>query len=66
MPGYGIYLLRKHELTDDDLDENYSEVEDPLVDTAIYDYLESFFDAVRVDSAVEGRFDIRTAKTMTR
>ncbi len=66
VPGYGIYLLRKHELTDDDLDENYSEVEDPLVDTAIYDYLESFFDAVRVDSAVEGRFDIRTAKTMTR
>ncbi len=65
LPGYGIYLLRRHELTDEDLDENYSAVEDPLVEEAIYDYLEGFFDAVRVDSEVEGRFDIRTAKTMT-
>ncbi len=65
VPGYGIYLLRKHELTDDDLDENYEDVETPLIETAIYDYIESFFDAVRVDNEVVNRFDIRTAKTLS-
>ena len=65
LPGYGVYILRKHAITDEDLDKNYDAVEEPLVDDAFYDYLESFFDAVRVDSEVIGRFDIKTAKTLS-
>lgn len=60
---YGVFVLRKHATTDEDLDEVYADVEEPLIADALYDYLESFFDAVRINSEVIGRFDIRTAKT---
>lgn len=65
LDGYGVYILRKIAIADEDLDEVYDTVEKPLVDEAFYSYLEGFFDAVRVDSGVLGRFDIKTAKTLS-
>lgn len=65
LAGYGVYVLRKLATADEDLDEMYDTVEEPLVEDAFYSYLEGFFDAVRVDSEVLGRFDIKTAKTLS-
>lgn len=65
LDSYGVYILRKIAIADEDLDEVYNTVESPLVDEAFYSYLEGFFDAVRVDNEVLGRFDIKTAKTLS-
>ena len=65
LDGYGVYILRKSAIADEDLDEVYDTVEEPLVQEAFYSYLEGFFDAVRVDNEVLGRFDIKTAKTLS-
>ncbi|MCH5184282.1 MAG: hypothetical protein J1E00_08910, partial [Oscillospiraceae bacterium] len=65
LPGYGVYVLRKLTPDDGDLDEVYDTVEEPLVQNAFYAYLEGFFDSVRVDNEVLGRFDIKTAKTLS-
>ncbi len=61
--GYGVFLLCKSATTDEDLEEIYDDVADPLIENAFYEYLKTFYDSVRVDESIVDRFDIRTAKT---
>ncbi len=61
--GYGVFLLAKRATTDEDLKEIHDDVAEPLIEDAFYEYLKTFYDSVRVDSAVTDQFDIRTAKT---
>lgn len=61
--GYGVFLLRKSETTDEDLEKIYDDVAEPLIENAFYEYLGTFYDSVRVDESITGKFDIRTAKT---
>lgn len=61
--GYGVFILRKSATTDEDLADVYDAVEEPLISDALYEYLKTFFDAVVINTAVTGRFDIRTAKS---
>ena len=58
VPGNGIFVLKVHALSEEDLSEKYEEIETTLVSTAFYDYLKSFFDNVVVYEDVLGRFDI--------
>lgn len=61
--GYGVFLLRKSEMTDEDFEESYDDVASPLIEEAFYEYLRTFYDSVRVDASVTDKFDIRAAKT---
>ncbi len=63
LDGYGVFVLKKHEPTDDDFKKVYDEVEEPLIDDAMITYIQSFYDAIVVNQAVLDRFDVRTASS---
>jgi hypothetical protein len=58
VPGNGIFVLKVHDLSEEDLSKKYEEIETSLVSAAFYDYLKSFFDNVVVYEDVLGRFNI--------
>ncbi len=58
VPGQGIFVLKIHELNDEDFSEKYEDIEKSLVSSSFYDYLKSFFDNVVVYEDVLNRFNI--------
>lgn len=63
LDAYGVFVLRKLETTEEDLSEIYDDVAEPLIEETFYEYLRTFYDAVRVNAEVVDKFDIRTAET---
>ncbi len=63
LDAYGVFILRKHATTDEDLSSVYDEVESPLIENAFAAYLQTFFDAVVVNTSITDQFDVRTAQT---
>lgn len=63
LDAYGVFVLRKQETTDEDLKEVREAVEEPLIEEAFYGYLQTFYDAVRINADVIDKFNIRTAET---
>ncbi|PKM63310.1 MAG: hypothetical protein CVU97_01020 [Firmicutes bacterium HGW-Firmicutes-21] len=56
----GYYIIRRTELTDVDVNNNYKEVEDKLINEAFYIYIETFFDSIVVNQEEFDKFDIIT------
>ncbi|MBP5230970.1 MAG: peptidylprolyl isomerase [Clostridia bacterium] len=63
LPGNGVYILRKLETEQADLDSVADDILSPLQSQAFHDYLSGFYDQVSVNDEAVGRFNIRTRPT---
>lgn len=61
--GSGVYLFRKVQTDDADIQSVYDAVSEPLVNDAFYQYVSQFYDQVTVDSDALAKFNIRTAES---
>jgi len=57
---YGYYILKKNEISIDDITEYFDAVEDSLISEAFYDYLETYFPSITIDNEEIAKFDIVT------
>jgi len=60
--GTGYYIIKKTELTVEDIDSVYETIETELINNSYYEYIRTFFESVTINQEELDKFDAATAE----